>query len=111
MEVEINVWAVVAAAVSSFVVGMIWYAPGVFGEKWRKLIKMDKKTMQKGPGGQAWALTVVGAFLQAFVLAYFTYVIYNFFEGDISWLNTSVMTAAMAWGGFQLAMVMTHDAF
>ena len=111
MEVDINLWGVLAAAVSSFVVGMIWYAPAVFGEKWRKLIKMDKKTMKKGPGGQAWILTVIGAFLQAFVLAHFTYIAYNFFGGDTSWLNTAVMTAVMMWGGFQLSMVLTHDSF
>lgn len=72
---------------------------------------MDKKAMQKGPGGAAWGLTIVGALLQAFVLAYFTYIVFNFFAGDTSWMNASLITAAMAWGGFQLSMILTHDAF
>lgn len=50
MTVEINYIAVVLAALSSFAVGAFWYSEGVFGAKWRALIKMDKKTMQKGPG-------------------------------------------------------------
>lgn len=109
MEVEINVWAVVLATVSSFVVGMIWYAPPVFGEMWRKLIKMDKKTMDKGPQPSAWVLTVAGAAAQAFVLAHVTYLSYVFFEN--SWMSSALMTALWVWVGFQLSMAVTHDSF
>ena len=110
MEVEVNTWAVLAAAVSSFVVGMIWYAPTVFGEKWRVLIKMDKSEMKKGPGGQAWALTVAGALLQAYILAHVTYLASQYFI-DRSWMSVALTTAAWMWAGFQLSMLVTHDSF
>ena len=109
MEVEINAWAVVLATVSSFVVGMIWYSPSVFGEMWRKLIKMDKKTMENGPQPSAWVLTVAGAAVQAYVLAHVTYLSYVFF--DNSWMSSSLMTALWVWVGFQLSMAITHDSF
>ncbi|MCA9328421.1 DUF1761 domain-containing protein [Candidatus Saccharibacteria bacterium] len=110
MDVEINVWAVLAATVASFIVGMVWYAPQVFGERWRKLIKMDAKTMKKGPGTQAWVLTVVGALLQAFVLAHVTYLSSSFFT-DYSWMGAALSSAFWMWLGFQLSMILTHDSF
>lgn len=110
MDVEINVWAVLAATASSFVVGMIWYSQKVFGERWRKLIKMDKKVMEKGPAPSAWALTVAGALLQAFVLAHVTYLSSHFFT-DYSWMQAALSSAFWMWAGFQLSMVLTHDSF
>ncbi len=109
MEVQINVWAVVLAVVSSFVVGMVWYSKPVFGEMWRKLIKMDEKTMKKGPKSSAWVLTVLAAALQAYVLAHVTYLSASFF--GYSWMGASMSTAFWMWAGFQLSMALTHDAF
>lgn len=34
MEMGINIWAVLAAAVSSFMVGGLWYSPVLFGNAW-----------------------------------------------------------------------------
>lgn len=110
MDVEVNFWAVLVATVSSFIVGMIWYAPGVFGEKWRKLIKMDKKVMDKGPAPSAWVLTVLGAFLQAYVLACVTFLMANHFD-DNSWMQSALMSGLWMWAGFQLSMILTHDSF
>ena len=110
MNVEVNFLAIVLAMVSSFVVGAVWYSEGVFGAQWRELIKMHKKTMQKGPGGRAWVLTVVAAFLEAYVLAHVTYLAAMFFT-DRSWMNVALTTAFWMWVGFQLSLVLTHDSF
>ncbi len=109
MEVQVNTWAVVLAVVSSFVVGMVWYAKPVFGEMWRELIKMDKKTMEKGPKPMAWVLTVLGAALQAYVLAHVTYLSATFF--GYSWMGAAMSTAFWMWAGFQLSLILTHDSF
>lgn len=109
MEIEIRWFAVVLATLSSFLVGGIWYAPNVFGETWRKLIKMDKKTMKKGLKPTVWATTIFAAFLQAFALAYITFLSYSFF--DVSWMAVALMTALWLWMGLQVSMVLTHDAF
>ena len=110
MEVEVNIWAVLLATLMSFVVGFVWYMPGVFGEQWRKLIKMDKKTMDRGPGTSAWIKTAVGALLQAYVLAHVTYLTYSFFNGT-SYFESALTTAAWMWLGFQLTAFLTHDSF
>ncbi len=111
MDIEVNYAAVVVAVLASFAVGMVWYMPAVFGESWRKLVKMDKKTMKKGPGGRAWALTVTAAFLQAYVLAHVTYMSYTVFNGDYSWMTAAISSAFWMWLGFQLSMLLTHDSF
>lgn len=110
MEVEVNIWAVLLATLMSFIVGFVWYLPGVFGEQWRKLIKMDKKTMDKGPGASAWAKTTMGALLQAYVLAHVTYLTYSFFTGT-TYFEAALTTAAWMWLGFQLTVLLTHDSF
>lgn len=110
MDFEVNIWAVLVATAASFIVGMIWYAPQVFGERWRKLIKMDKKVMDKGPAPSAWVLTVVGALLQAYVLAHVTHLTSHFFE-DYSWMQAALMSGFWMWAGFQLSMILTHDSF
>ncbi len=109
MDVDVNWIGVLLAAVSSFVIGGIWYAPGVFGEMWRKLIGMKKETMKKGPHPSAWILTVLGAFLQAYVLAHVTYLSFTFF--DNGWMETALLTSLYMWLGFQLSMILTHDSF
>lgn len=110
MDVEINVWAVLAATFVSFFVGFIWYMPSVFGEQWRKLIKMDKKQMEKGPSGRGWALTTLGAVLQAYILAHVSYLSFSFFNGT-SFFESALTTAGWMWLGFQLSMLLTHDTF
>jgi len=110
MDFEVNIWAVLVATFASFAVGMIWYAPGVFGEKWRKLIKMDKKVMDKGPAPTAWVLTVLGAFLQAYVLACVTFLSAQYFD-SYSWMQSALTSGLLMWLGFQISMILTHDSF
>ncbi len=110
MDVEINILGVLLATVMSFVVGFVWYMPKVFGEEWRTLIKMDKKTMEKGPGTSAWVKTTAGALLQAYVLAHVTFLSFSFFNGT-SYFKSSLMSALWLWLGFQLSVFLTHDSF
>ena len=45
---EFNFLAILVAALSSFVVGFIWYNPKVFGTIWMKEIGMTEEQAQKG---------------------------------------------------------------
>ena len=44
MDVQINGWAVLLAALSSMVVGSLWYMPATFGNAWQRLskVKIDR---------------------------------------------------------------------
>lgn len=43
MEVQVNYLAVILAMVSSLVVGSVWYAKGVMGTKWAKMVGVDPR--------------------------------------------------------------------
>lgn len=108
MEVQISWLAVVLATVSSMIVGAIWYAKPVFGEKWQKLVKLDDKKMQKG-AAKAMGITVLVSLVTAFVLAHLTYLAYSFY--DVSFMSAALTTAFWGWLGLTAARMITHDAF
>ena len=107
MDVQINLWAVIAATLSSMVVGSVWYAQGVFGKQWAKLAKVD---MNKG-GNVAVPIitTLIVSFLTAYVLAHVTYLAHDFFKN--SFLQDALTTAFWLWLGITAARFITHDAF
>jgi hypothetical protein len=69
----INVWAVLAAAVSTMVVGFLWYSPVLFAKPWVKLMgydisdkaKMDE--MKKG-AAKMYGMAFIASLLAAGVL-------------------------------------------
>lgn len=66
-----NWWAVIVAAVSSFVVGGIWYSPGLFGKAWMKDTGLNEDEVQKSNKGKIFGFTFVFSLLMAFNLAMF----------------------------------------
>jgi len=74
MSVDINWLAVLLAAVSSMVVGSIWYMPGVFGNAW---MRMTKSKMGKGatPAKMAWMYgsVFVASLVTAYILAHVSF--------------------------------------
>ena len=66
----INYWAILVAAVASFLVGMIWYHPKVFGTQWMKLTGMKEKDCKKPPVSTM-VIALVGNLIMAWVLSMF----------------------------------------
>lgn len=108
MEVEVNYLAVVAAMLSTMVVGSIWYARSVFGNTWIKLAKIDM-AKNKGNVLKPIAITAVVSLITAYVLAHVTYLSNQFFGN--SFLQDALATAFWMWLGFVAARFITHDAF
>lgn len=108
MEVQVNIWAVVLATLSSMVIGSVWYARGVFGNTWIKLAKIDM-TKQGDPVWVPILVTLFVSFLTAYVLAHMTFLAHHFFNN--SWLHDALATAFWLWLGFTAARMITHDAF
>lgn len=105
---EINVWGVLAAAVSTMVVGSIWYTPKVFGTYWMRVTNVD-------PGGDprgVWkpiVLTFAVSLVSAWVLAGSAVIAQAFYGGGF--LSNTLVTALILWAGFTAARFITHDAF
>lgn len=64
---DLNVLAILVAAVASIALGALWYSPVAFGNAWLRLI--GKKQEELGKPGPAYALTSLGALLAAAALA------------------------------------------
>ncbi len=110
MNVEVNYLAVFLAALSSMVVGSIWYAPGVFGKTWAKLAKVE--IGKKVPAADM-AILLGTAFLlsliTAYVLAHVTYLSNSFFGNEF--LQDALSTGFWVWLGFNAVRFVTHDMF
>jgi hypothetical protein len=108
MDVQVNLWGVLLAAVASMAVGSVWYARGVFGGTWMKLVKLDQAKM-KDKALPALATAFLLSLLTAYVLAHVSYLSYKFFGG--SFLSDSLSTAFWLWLGMVAARIITHDVF
>ncbi|QKJ29850.1 DUF1761 domain-containing protein [Mucilaginibacter mali] len=70
----INWLAVIVAALSSFMVGGIWYSPKVFGNTWMKDTGLSQDEIRKGNKARAFGMTaffslIMSANLAAFLAA------------------------------------------
>jgi hypothetical protein len=62
---------VFAAALSSFLLGGLWYSPALFGKAWMRETRLDEATLAKGNPGMIFGLSFVLAFIAAAVFAMF----------------------------------------
>lgn len=71
-QMHFNFLAILAAAVSAFVLGGIWYAPGVFGNAWMRECGFTEESLKKMGGmGRIFGVSFVLELLMAFNLAAF----------------------------------------
>jgi Protein of unknown function (DUF1761) len=67
--VELNIWAIIVAAIVKFVIGMIWYAPPVFGATWMKLTQCTPEKF-KAAMPKIFAGDFAGNLVMAFILPF-----------------------------------------
>lgn len=70
LQVPINMWAVVVAAVANMALGALWYSPFLFGKNWQKLAGVKDADLKK-EAGKKYGLVAVGSLVLAYVLAHF----------------------------------------
>jgi hypothetical protein len=111
MDVQINGWAVVLAALSSMVVGSLWYMPATFGKTWMKLsgVKPDRSKMTGGNMAWMYGSVLVASLVTAYVLAHVTYLANQFFHN--SYTSDALQTAFWLWLGFTALRMYVHDTF
>lgn len=66
----INWWAVLAAAVSAFLLGGLWYSPALFGKMWMRESSVKEEDLKKGTG-RVFGLSFLLALVAATVFAMF----------------------------------------
>lgn len=108
MTPEINYLAVIAATLSSMLVGSIWYTPKVFGNYWMAKSGVTPSGNSKD-AIKPIVITLLVSFVTAWVLAGAIYISFEFYGG--SFLVNALVTAIILWAGLTAARFITHDAF
>ncbi len=107
MHVHINLWAVLLGGVASIVIGMLYYADGVFGKEWKELAKINEKRFQKEMPRFV-PFMFLAALLTAYVVGYVAFLYHSFFQD--TWLGAGVATALILWLGVAATTVFVHNA-
>jgi hypothetical protein len=98
--VHVNYLAVVAAAVSTFVIGGVWYSPLLFQKPWMAANGFRDADLQKGGMGAIFALSFIFALVMAFNLAMFL----DAPDTTVAWGATAGLLAAI-WVALGIATV------
>ncbi len=89
---SINWLAVLIAGLSAFVVGGIWYSPGLFGNAWMKDSKLNEEDIKKGNKGKIFGFTAIFSLVMAANLAMFLA------DGDPKCPEGCYQKTDLAWG-------------
>jgi len=76
-----NWLAILVAGISSFVVGGIWYSPGLFGKAWMLVNDLSEDRIKQGNKGMIFGFTLIFSLVMSANLAMFL----NDPKTDISW--------------------------
>ncbi|WP_290887857.1 DUF1761 domain-containing protein [Arenimonas sp.] len=68
---EFNVWAVLVAALSGFVLGGLWYSPVLFGKAWQRETGLSDEVLAKGNMALIFGTTFVLCLVASAVFAMF----------------------------------------
>lgn len=93
---ELNMMAVIAAAVVNIVLGFLWYGP-LFGKEWMKLMGITEKMKKEGmkrPMGKTYAVMAVSALIMSYVLGNFVDYV------GATTFGAGIMLGATLWIGF-----------
>lgn len=85
---QINYMAVIAAAMSSFVLGGLWYSPVLFGKAWMRATGITPDQAQSGHPAKVFGLSFVLALLGAYAFAVFL----NLIQGQNPDLGHALIT-------------------
>jgi hypothetical protein len=68
---DLNYWAILVAALSTFLIGGLWYSPAVFGKAWMKENGFTEADMKKGNMAKVFGLAFFLGLIAAMNLAMF----------------------------------------
>ena len=103
----LNLFAVVLAAVVSFMFGWLWYGV-LFSKQWLNALgKTEKEMKAEGPSPTPFAIAFIAQLIMAWVLAG---VIGHLGPGQVTFKN-GVISAGMVWLGFVITTLAVNHTF
>lgn len=116
---EINLLAVLAAAVAATVIGAVWYSPAVFGTYWMGLMGLKKSDMakkQKQGMAKEYAISFLSSLVMAYVIGLF--VVGINFEGAAAilfwiWFGfiATIQIGPCLWAGQKYGVFFLNSAY
>lgn len=96
---SVNWLAVIAAAVSMFVVGGLWYSPLLFERAWARAAGLSGEDLKRGNPAVIFGIAFVLTLLMAANLAFFVAGV------DLGMTIAYAIAAGLGWAGFGLGVV------
>jgi hypothetical protein len=103
MEPQLNYFALFVAALSTFLIGGLWYSPAVFGKAWMRENGFKEEDLKKG--------NMIKIFGLAFLLAVISAVNLAMFMGPENNPAMGAMWGFLAGAGWVATFVGTHYLF
>lgn len=103
MEANLNYWAILAAALSTFLIGGLWYSPAVFGKAWMAENGFTEESLKNGNMAKIFGL--------AFLLGLIAAVNLAMFLGNESSIANGAFYGFLAGFGWVATFVGTHYLF
>jgi hypothetical protein len=100
---QLNYWAILVAALSTFLIGGLWYSPAVFGKAWMKENGFTEESMKGG--------NMVKIFGLAFLLGLIAAVNLAMFMGPENKPEMGALWGFLAGFGWVATFVGTHYLF
>lgn len=100
---QFNIWAVIVAAVSTFLIGGLWYSPAVFGKAWMRENGFTEEGMKNS--------NMVKIFGLAFFLAFIASINLAMFMGPEDRIEMGAFWGFLAGFGWVATFVGTHYLF
>ena len=97
---SLNLWAILTAALSAFLVGGLWYSPALFGSLWKKANRFGPQEPPPATG-KIFALSFVLSLVMAFNLAMFL----NDAKTTVAWGATAGFLAGFGWVAMGIGVV------
>jgi hypothetical protein len=110
MQLNVNFWAVLVAAIIEMGIGALWYSPVLFARPWMRAMGKTEADM-KATGGAAsgYVGSLIASLVSAYILAHFVAYAASF-TGDVSAWG-GVIGGFWAWLGFTAATGITSVLF
>lgn len=100
---QFNIWAVLVAAVSTFLIGGLWYSPAVFGKAWMRENGFTEEGMKNS--------NMLKIFGLAFFLAFIASINLAMFMGPEDNIGMGAFWGFLAGFGWVATFVGTHYLF
>ena len=111
MNIEVNYSAVLAASITSMVIGFAWYSPMILGNQWMKEKGFTKESLKKEQKemGKLYGVSFIVSLITAYILSYFMTLSQNFYEQTA--FSTGITTVFELWLGFMMPVQTTATIF